>query len=138
MPEDVDASDTIPSFVRTTGFASWNRYAAVNYEFVPIHMDDEAGQAAGFTSAFGMGGLQIAYVHNMLRDWIGDDGRIVELTFEIRGPNLKGQTVAARGTVTSREQQGSETMVALDIWTETEEGEQLGRGTAVVAIPEPS
>ena len=37
----------IPEFQRATGLHNWNRYAAVNYEFVDIHMDDEAGQAAG-------------------------------------------------------------------------------------------
>ncbi len=34
----------IPEFQRATGLHNWNRYAAVNYEFVDIHMDDEAGQ----------------------------------------------------------------------------------------------
>jgi hypothetical protein len=38
--------DELPPFVRTTGFDNWNRYAAVNDEFVPIHMDDDAGRAA--------------------------------------------------------------------------------------------
>ena len=38
----------IPEFQRATGLHNWNRYAAVNSEFVDIHMDDEAGQAAGY------------------------------------------------------------------------------------------
>ena len=40
-----EVGEEIPAFVRQTGFDNWNRYAAVNDEFVPIHMDDEAGQA---------------------------------------------------------------------------------------------
>ena len=64
----------IPVFQRATGLQNWNRYAAVNDEFVDIHMDDDAGRAAGFPTAFGMGNLQWSYLHTMLRDWIGDDG----------------------------------------------------------------
>ena len=87
-----------PSFVRTTGFHNWNRYAAVNDEFVPIHMDDEAGRAQGFPGAFGMGNLMWSYLHNLLRDWMGDDGRIVTMACSFRSPNNRGMTVEARGT----------------------------------------
>ena len=37
--EDVEAGDEIPTFVRQTDMMHWNRYAAVNDEFVYIHMD---------------------------------------------------------------------------------------------------
>ena len=71
----VKAGEELPPFTRTAGFANWNRYAAVNDEFVPIHMDDEAGRAAGYPTAFGMGNLQWAYLHNLVRDWLGDERR---------------------------------------------------------------
>src|ERR1700744_5243056 len=93
--------DTLPELTRSTGFANWNRYAAVNYEFVPIHMDDAAGQAAGYPTAFGMGNLQWSYLHNLIRDWLGDDGRIVRLNCQFRAPNTRGMTVTAHGTVTA-------------------------------------
>ena len=54
-PKDIHVGDELPVFQRATGLHHWNRYAAVNDEFVPIHMDDEAGQEAGYPSAFGMG-----------------------------------------------------------------------------------
>ena len=38
-------------------------------EFVPIHMDDDAGRRAGNPGAFGMGNLQIAYLHALLLDY---------------------------------------------------------------------
>ena len=69
----------IPTFERMSGFHAWNRFAAVNEEFVPMHMDDEGGRAAGSSSAFGMGNLLLAYVHAALRQWVGDNGRIVSV-----------------------------------------------------------
>ena len=41
--EDVAIGDQLTEWTRTTGFMEWNRYAAVNDEFVPFHMEDEAG-----------------------------------------------------------------------------------------------
>ena len=49
--EDLIEGQEQPRFERRTDFANWNRYAAVNEEFVAIHMDDEAGRAAGLPSA---------------------------------------------------------------------------------------
>jgi acyl dehydratase len=131
---DAAVGDEIPVFTRATGLENWNRYAAVNDEFIPIHMDDEAGKAAGYPGAFGMGNLQIAYIHNMLREWIGSDGRILKVTCSFRAPNLKGQTITAHGKVTSVSGEGGERLIELDVWTDLEDGSQLAPGTATVAV----
>jgi acyl dehydratase len=134
MIKDVQVGDQLPPFQRATGFHHWNRYAAVTDEFVPIHMDDEAGKAAGYSSAFGMGNLQWSYLHNMLRNWIGDDGRIVRLGCQFRAPNTKGQTVTAHGVVTAIRQDGDQQVVDIDIWTENQDGTKLAPGNATVAL----
>jgi acyl dehydratase len=124
--------DTLPEFTRSTGLDNWNRYAAVNDEFVPIHMDDAAGQAAGYPTAFGMGNLQWSYLHNLLRDWAGDRGRIDAVTCQFRAPNLKGQTVTAKGVVTGVRPAEAGWDVDLEVWTEDQSGNRLTPGTAVV------
>jgi acyl dehydratase len=91
---------SVPPFIRTTGLQNWNRYAAVNDEFIDIHMDDEAARAVGMPGVFGMGNLRISYLHNMLRDWVGTSGDISEFRCEFRGINLKGDTLTAHATVT--------------------------------------
>ena len=111
----VTVGTELPAFVRTTGFHNWNRYAAVNDEFVPIHMDDDAGRAQGFPGAFGMGNLMWSYLHNLVRDWMGDDGRLVSMSCSFRSPNLRGMTVEARGTVTAVRDEGGERLVDLDL-----------------------
>jgi acyl dehydratase len=131
---ELEPGTEIPSFERTTGLENWNRFAAVNNEFVGIHMDDEAGRAAGYPSAFGMGNLQWAYLHNLLRAWVGDDGRIVRVACQFRGPNLKDTVVTARGTITAVNQSGGETTVDLDVWTENAGGGKVATGTATVVL----
>lgn len=123
----------LTTLVRDTGFHNWNRYAAVNYEFVPIHMDDEAGRAAGMPGAFGMGNLQWSYLHVLLRSWLGEAGRIRSLSCDFRAPNAKG-VVTARGTITAVAEDGPTTVVTLDVWTENAEGKKMAPGSAVVEI----
>ena len=133
-PRTAQAGDTLPTFERTTGFANWNRYAAVNDEFVPIHMDDEAGRAAGYPTAFGMGNLQWSYLHSMVRDWLGDDGRILKVGCQFRAPNIKGMTVTARGVVTAVRVDSGHRFADLDVWTEDDEGKKLAPGSATVQL----
>ena len=49
-----------------------------------------------------MGNLQWSYLHNVLRDWLGDDGTILTMRCQFRAVNTKGQTVTAHGTVSGR------------------------------------
>ncbi len=134
-PMPVNVGDELPTFQRQPGLHHWNRYAAVNDEFVAIHMDDEAGKAAGYPSAFGMGNLQWAYLHNLLRGWMGDAGRIMSLSCQFRAPNTKGQTVTAHGRVTGVRDEGTERFVDVDVWTEDQTGTRMAPGHAVVALP---
>jgi acyl dehydratase len=132
---DAQVGQELPTFERMSGFHAWNRFAAVNEEFVPIHMDDDAGRNAGNEGAFGMGNLQVSYLHALLRQWIGDDGRIISVACQMRAPNLRGLRTIAHGVVTAVREEGGETLVDLEVWTETEEGTRLAPGTATVALP---
>jgi acyl dehydratase len=118
LAEQLSVGDKLPPFTRVTDFAAWNRYAAVNYEFVPIHMDDEAGRRAGLPGAVGMGNLQWSYLHNMVRDWLGGAGRILRMDCQFRGMNVRGQTVTAHGTVSGLTPGAGGIEVSLDVWTE--------------------
>ena len=133
--QDIEIGAEMPTFVRQPGLHHWNRYAAVNDEFVPIHMDDEAGRAAGYPSAFGQGNLQWSYLHNVLRQWMGDEGTIERIACSFRGANVKGQKVTAHGRVTAIADEGPRRVVEIDLWTENDAGEQLAPGTARVSFP---
>jgi acyl dehydratase len=121
---------TVPPFVRTTGLANWNRFAAVNDEFIDIHMDDEAARAVGMPGVFGMGNLRVSYLHNLLAGWLGDAGDIAELRCELRGLNRKGDTLTCTGTVTG----GDGRQATLDLAVVNQDGADTTPGTATVVL----
>jgi acyl dehydratase len=130
----VNEGDELPPYVRTTGFAQWNRFAAVNDEFVPIHMDDAAGQAAGLPGAIGMGLLQVSYLHNALRDWLDGRGRIKTFQCRFSGVNLKDSEVTATGRVTAVSDSNGVVTAELDVWTSDGVGQKLASGSCTVEL----
>jgi acyl dehydratase len=134
--EDVKVGDEIPAWSRTTDFMSWNRYAAVNDEFVYIHMDDEAGRAAlNEQGAFGMGNLRYTYMLDALRDWIGDEAEIRECGVQFRAINHKNDTLTVSGKITDVKVEDGENRVYLDMNVVNQNGDGTCPGHAVVVLP---
>jgi acyl dehydratase len=100
--DDIAVGDVIPVFERTTTIMNWNRYAAVNDEFVFMHMDDDYGRAVGEPGAFGMGNLRTAYIMNMVRRWAGDEAQIRSCDIRFAKVNQKNDHLVAHGTVTDK------------------------------------
>lgn len=134
MDMDLTPGAEIPPLVRKTGFAHWNRFAAVNDEFVPIHMDDQAGREAGFPSAIGMGNLIWAYFHRLLRDWLDGAGRIEKISARYAQPNLRDSTLTVGAKVAEVSQAAGATRVVLDLVAEDDAGRRLVTGQATVLV----
>ena len=132
----ISVGDTFPPFTRDSGFAYWNRYAAVNDEFIPIHMDDDSGRAAGYPTAFGMGNLTWAYLHVALHEWFGEQARIAAAGVQYRSAVTRGKRVVVTGTVTAvRPGAGAgQTEVDLALRAEDQDGALLAPGTATVVV----
>jgi len=128
----VAVGQEIPPFVRTTGFANWNRFAAVNDEFIPIHMDDAEAVKVGQKAAFGMGNLRVAYLHDALEAWLAGTGTIVDVAVQFRGLNFKGDTLRAGATVTGVDEVGDATLVHLSLSVRNQDGIDTTPGTATV------
>ena len=134
--KDIQVGDRLPEWSRQTSFPEWNRYAAVNHEFVPFHMDDEAGRAAGNPKgAFGMGNLRYAYIVNALHDWIGDEGIVREAGCQHRVLNCKDDVLTVVGEVTEKVVEDGEQRVRLDINVVNQDGVPTCPGHAVVVLP---
>ena len=115
---DLSVGTELPAFVRETRMENWNRFAAVMDEFVPHHMDDEDGKKSGMPGAFGMGNLQSSYMHNVVRDWMGENARIRNFTIQWQQPNLKNTIVTARGRITAVEDSAEGKLVSLiTVWS---------------------
>jgi acyl dehydratase len=131
---DLTPGAELPALVRKTGFPHWNRFAAVNDEFIPIHMDDSAGRESGFPSAIGMGNLVWSYFHNLLRDWMGPGGRVEKINCRYQLPNLRDSTITMHGKITDVTRDGEAARVVIDLWVDDENDRRLAAGKARVLV----
>lgn len=133
--EDVEVGQEVPPVERETDFMNWNRYAAVNDEFVYLHMDDAVAKAAGQGEAFGMGNLRWAYVMNALQAWIGDEAEVRDLSMQFRAINQKHDKLTTQAVVTEKKVEEGENRVYLDVNVVNQEGVQGAPGKAIVVLP---
>ena len=135
--DQIQIGDQLPAWSRKTDFMNWNRYAAVNDEFVYIHMDDEVGKAAlNEQGAYGMGNLRYTYMLNALRDWAGDEAIIKECGLQFRAINQKNDILTVTGKITNKQSQDGELLIFLEMNVINQAGESTTPGHAIVAIPE--
>jgi acyl dehydratase len=131
---DLSIGTELPPFVRETRMENWNRFAAVMDEFVPHHMDDDDGRISGMPGAFGMGNLQSSYMHNLIRDWMGESGALRNFTIQWQQPNFKNTVVTASGRIAAVEDTPEGKLVSLELWTEDNNDRRLANGTAKVML----
>ncbi len=126
--------EAIPELARVTDLAHWNRYAAINDEFIPIHMDPADARAAGQPDVFGMGNLRLGYLHAALDDWLEHAGDIAELGCQFRGMNFKGDALRAGATLTNVETRDGLATIDLDLAVTNQDDVNTTPGTAQVVL----
>lgn len=134
--DEVAVGQHMTGWTRKTDLMSWNRFAAVNDEFHMIHMDDDAGRAAGNPGgAFGMGNLRYAYLVNALRHWCGDEARLVELSCQYRAINQKGDELCVVGEIVEKAVVDGECRLRFRLDVTNQDGKSTCPGSAWVAWP---
>ena len=103
-------------------------------DFYPVHHDPEFARQAGHRDIF----VNTAFIRGCLcrivTDWMGADGFLRALGFQMRRPNFVGETIVVRGRVKKKSAAGR---VDLELWIENA-GEVTVPGTATVMLPVPS
>ncbi|MEX2158655.1 MAG: MaoC/PaaZ C-terminal domain-containing protein [Dehalococcoidia bacterium] len=134
--DDVTEGQEVPPYSVKVGYMELNRFAGANDEYVPIHMDaDYAKNVAKLPDVIVMGNLKLAYLANALSDWIGEDGWIEKLAVDYRKMDVVNKTLSAKGKVTKKYQEHGKSLVDLDVWVESEDGEVTTPGRATVSLP---
>tara|TARA_B110000438_G_scaffold287436_1_gene319725 strand:+ start:1329 stop:1742 length:414 start_codon:yes stop_codon:yes gene_type:complete len=126
--------DELPLFVREGSIKHWNYFAAVNDEFAAHHWDQNVAKSEGFSAPFCMAPLQVAFFHTMLRDWMGNEGRIMSVEVRLKNPFFEGSTLTASGKVTSINRKEGETLVDLELGETDEDKIVIAIGVAQLSF----
>ncbi len=131
---DVRAGDDIaPWTMPSVDPARMRTMAAILRDPYSVHWDRDGNAALGLPGrVVNQGPLNLGYIVNMLLAWAGPSS-VRRLTVSFGRPVLDGDSVTARGTVTSVADIDGERRATCEVWLDRD-GEHVVTGTAVVAL----
>lgn len=104
-------------------------------DWYPVHFDQGFARKAGHADTFMNTGFLQAALVRVITDWMGDEGFLRRLRFEMRRQQRPGDTMVCRGRVTGKYEEGGTGCVDLEVWLENEREGVTTPGTATVMLP---
>ncbi|MGE0538955.1 MAG: MaoC/PaaZ C-terminal domain-containing protein [Dehalococcoidia bacterium] len=105
-------------------------------DFYPVHHDREFARAGGHADIFLNTGFTRAALSRLLTDFVGVDGWVRHLTYEMRRMNRPGDTLRLRGAVTRKytSEEGAH-LVDINLWIENDREGTATTASATVMLP---
>ena len=98
------------------------------------HFSSTEGKDVGMGGAYDVGLHRIAWVIEMLTDWMGDNGHLAEVNVDVLKPNIVGHTTYFSAEVNAK-WFDQHPFIALDIEGKNQFNEVSTKGTALVVLP---
>ena len=134
--EDVSVGDEIPSVDFPLSVYRLVMEAGANRDFNSIHHNSEYAQRTGAPEMYANNVFLQGMWERTVREYIGLAGTLVSLKgFRMKVFNTVGETVITKGLVKNKWQEGSKSLVELEIWSENSKGITVGPGTVLVTLP---
>ena len=130
--DDVAVGDEVKGFSLALTPTRMVLQVSGSQDFYPIHHDSGFARGAGHEDMFLNTGFIRGALCRVLTDWIGREGFVKRLAFQMHRPNFLGETIQARGRVTGK---GPDGRVDLEVWIENDRGGITVPGTASVILP---
>jgi acyl dehydratase len=133
---DVEVGQELPPFAIHISRESLVQYTGASLDRNRIHWDERFARSVGLPDVIAHGMFTMGSVINVVSDWVGDAGRIVEygtrFTKPVVVPYESGADVVVTAVVAAVDDQTKRATVELTAMCGTDK--VLGRATAVVVL----
>ena len=134
--DDVQVGQELPSRTIHINRATLVRYTGASLDRNPLHWDERFAKSVGLPNVIAHGMFTMGSVINVVSDWVGDAGRVVDygtrFTRPVVVPYEGGADVEVTGVVTAVDAQARRATVELTAICGTDK--VLGRALAVVVL----
>ncbi len=130
--DDVAAGEELPGFTLPLTMTRMALQVSGTQDFYPVHHDAAFARGAGHPDIFINTSFIRACLCRVLTDWIGAEGVVRRLGFQMRTPNFAGETITARGRVKGK---GPDGRVEIEVWIENAGKGVTAPGSATVILP---
>ncbi len=133
--EDVEVGMELPTLVKYPTTKQLVKWAGAARDYYELHYDKDFAQKAGLPGVIVYGSLTVAFLGQLVTDWIGEQGTLKKLNFQWRGIHFPGEDLTCKGVVTKKYEAEGEHLVECEIWAEDPQGKKTTPGSALVALP---
>jgi acyl dehydratase len=133
---DVEVGEQLPSRTVHIERASLVQYTGASLDRNPLHWDERFARSVGLPDVIAHGMFTMGTAINVVSEWVGDVGRVVEygarFTKPVVVPYEGGADVVSTGVVTALDVETRQATVELTVTCGTDK--VLGRARAVVVL----
>ena len=133
--EDVQVGTQLPPLTKVPTTVQLFRYSAVTWNAHRIHYEKEYAIQEGHPDVLVQAHLHGAFLVQMISDWMGPHGRLVNFGWSNRGRAIPGDTLTCNGRVIATRREGGRNLVDLELVETNQRGETCAPGKATVALP---
>jgi acyl dehydratase len=134
--DDIAEGDELPGFDLYLSETKIAEQVSGSQDFYPVHHDRAFARSGGHPDIFVNTGFTRAALCRLLTDFVGVDGWMRRLSFEMRRMNRPGDTMQLRGRVTKKyvAEDGAHCL-DIDLWVQNECEGITTPATATVMLP---
>ena len=137
--EDVTVGDELEGFTLDLNATKMVEQVSGSQDFYPVHHDTDFAREAGHAEIFYNTGFTQAALTRLLTDWVGDEGWVRRMNFQMRKMNIPDDQVRVKGIVKDKsEAEDGMGSVDLEIWLENDRAGVTTPATATVLLPHKS
>ena len=126
---EVEVGAKLPTFTKTIVQRQIDCFSGVRPN--SIHTDDEWARKKGFRAPLAQAMMSTAYVSQLMVEFLGEGfAKGGKMSVAFIKPVVVGDTLTIHGSVKSREQEGKQTRVTVEVWCENQDGVKTMVGTA--------
>ena len=97
--EDVKEGDELHGFSMKLGWTTMAKHVSGSQDFYEVHHDPDYAREADHTGIFYNTGFTSGYLSRLLTDWVGPEGWVKKLEYQMRRMNMNGDTIQVLGRV---------------------------------------
>lgn len=109
-------------------------YSGASGDFNPIHTVDEFAKEVGLGGVIAHGMLTMAFVGQMLTEFVGFDGMLQAFGVRFVSMVRPGDVITCYGKVQKLDEQNGQQVIELEVWAQNQNGVHVVEGNATVSI----
>ncbi len=134
--EDVTDGEELAGFALDLDWTKMVEQVSGSQDFYPVHHDPGFAREAGHSDIFYNTGFTQAALTRLLTDWVGVEGWVKSMSFQMRKMNMPDDHVRVKGVVTgTSEDDGGMGAVSIDLWLENDRVGITTPAEAVILLP---